>query len=247
MTDPSCEAFQATVAELALGVADGRERSELLAHAAHCAECRHELLALGEAADRLLDLIPPAEPPAGFESRILASVRSATGPSGSAQPSADPGPAEERPSTALAARTTAKTVWYGRAPLRSAAAVAAALALVAGGWLARSATDTKSAGQGSALASAVLERGHSRVGRVIVTTGAHPWVAVAVGVPVGDRTVVCKLRLRNGAKVNVGTFAMTGDYGYWATTIPATASPVTGAEIDTPTGQVLAEGTLSAS
>ena len=71
MDDMSCDEFAEVAAELALGVLTGRERARALAHLDGCESCREQVRELSMAGDELLALLPPAEPPAGFESRVL--------------------------------------------------------------------------------------------------------------------------------------------------------------------------------
>jgi hypothetical protein len=71
---PECEQARALVAELALGVASGDERAHALSHLSGCAECRRELAGATEIVDGLLLLAPEKEPPAGFESAVLARI-----------------------------------------------------------------------------------------------------------------------------------------------------------------------------
>jgi hypothetical protein len=74
MAEMSCEVSQSLIPEIALGVLHGRERAEALAHIEHCPACQHELLLMGDLADRLVELTPSAEPPVGFETRVLAAL-----------------------------------------------------------------------------------------------------------------------------------------------------------------------------
>jgi hypothetical protein len=67
----TCAQLHDCGAELALGVLPGRERAAAVAHLQHCAECRAYIRDLSPMADGLLDLVPAAEPPPGFESRVL--------------------------------------------------------------------------------------------------------------------------------------------------------------------------------
>ena len=64
------ETWQA-LPELALGIADGKERAAAVEHLAACPDCRHELEELSAIADGLLALVPEREPPPGFEDRVL--------------------------------------------------------------------------------------------------------------------------------------------------------------------------------
>ena len=67
-----CQQFDERADDLALGLVDEPERSQLLAHAAGCTACQALLDGLGTVVDRLLLTAPQVEPPAGFESRALA-------------------------------------------------------------------------------------------------------------------------------------------------------------------------------
>jgi anti-sigma-K factor RskA len=69
--DMSCDEFAEVAAEFALGVLTGRERAAALAHLNGCESCREQVRELTMVGDELLALLPPAEPPAGFESRVL--------------------------------------------------------------------------------------------------------------------------------------------------------------------------------
>lgn len=72
----SCAAFDDAVDELAAGIVSEPRRSALLAHAAVCPICGARLRELADVADRLLLLVAPAEPPVGFESRVLDRIDS---------------------------------------------------------------------------------------------------------------------------------------------------------------------------
>lgn len=57
--------------ELVLGLVSGTERSAALAHVLACGRCRALVEDLSRSVDSLLLLAPRAEPPEGFESRVL--------------------------------------------------------------------------------------------------------------------------------------------------------------------------------
>jgi hypothetical protein len=69
-----CEHARDLAAEIALGIADGEERSEALRHLSACGECRRIVEELSQVADELLVLAPVQEPPAGFESRVVEAM-----------------------------------------------------------------------------------------------------------------------------------------------------------------------------
>jgi putative zinc finger protein len=66
-----CEEVRELAADVALGIADGEQRAEVLRHISTCGECRRFVEELSEVTDELLMLAPVQEPPAGFESRVV--------------------------------------------------------------------------------------------------------------------------------------------------------------------------------
>jgi Putative zinc-finger len=72
MTNRSeCAEVRLMLPELALGTVSGQDRARALKHLAGCPECRRELSSLSDVGDELLLLAPSAEPPVGFESRLM--------------------------------------------------------------------------------------------------------------------------------------------------------------------------------
>jgi hypothetical protein len=67
----TCAELADVATELALGVLTGRERAAALAHLDSCEACREEVRQLMATNEQMLALLPPAEPPAGFETRVL--------------------------------------------------------------------------------------------------------------------------------------------------------------------------------
>lgn len=74
MTDLTCVEVQESAAEFALDILDPRERAAIAAHLLRCPLCREEVTEMQAAADQLLALVPPTEPPPGFEQRVLDRV-----------------------------------------------------------------------------------------------------------------------------------------------------------------------------
>jgi hypothetical protein len=263
MTEMSCEEFAAQSAELALGILDGRERSDALAHLEHCPVCRQELLLMSDLADGLVELTPTAEPPAGFESRVLASLsreaqarsqqagQAAPGqsPPGQAAPGQSP-PGQARPTplpfgvdAAADRRRRPRPRQRQRQRPRpltilSAAAVAALFAL--GGWAVghSGASHTPSVG-GNRVITADFVRGQHDVGDVIATTGAHPWISVAIAAK-GETSVICQVWEGKGTTVTIGTFTLNDGYGYWSAAIPKSHKPITGAQLLDAQGHTIA-------
>lgn len=77
MSTFDCAAVDEHAAEHALGLLDGEERAAVLAHLEVCPRCRSAVGALADAADATLTVAPEAEPPAGFEERVLAATGAA--------------------------------------------------------------------------------------------------------------------------------------------------------------------------
>jgi hypothetical protein len=67
----TCAEMSDVAAELALGVLTGRERAVAIAHLDACDACREHVRQLMATGEQLRELLPPAEPPAGFETRVL--------------------------------------------------------------------------------------------------------------------------------------------------------------------------------
>ena len=73
MSTESCpDPVRELLTEAALGLLAEPERSEVLAHAERCPSCGRALGELVQVGDRLVGLAPEAEPPPGFEQRVLA-------------------------------------------------------------------------------------------------------------------------------------------------------------------------------
>ena len=67
----TCAEVRELAPELALGILGGAERAEVVLHVNGCARCQAHVVDLTEAADVIPQLVPEAEPPAGFEARVL--------------------------------------------------------------------------------------------------------------------------------------------------------------------------------
>ncbi|MFJ8015761.1 hypothetical protein [Streptomyces sp. NPDC096339] len=222
MSGMSCERLRELGAELALGVLPGRERALAIAHLDHCAGCREHVERLTLAGDGLLALLPGAEPPVGFETRVTNRLYPARS-------------APRRP--------------YPHLPRRAwLAAAAAALALAAGfgGWAVGTAFDdtrapASQAREDSGLLQAALVADGQEVGRVYAHPGPPGWVYMSVDLegPAG-RTVHCRLLHSDGTTVDVGSFPLKGGYGYWGAPAPVFPDTVTGAQLLAADGSVLA-------
>jgi hypothetical protein len=67
----TCAQVRELAPELALGILSGAERAEVVFHVNGCARCQAVVSEMTEVADTIPQLVPEAEPPAGFEARVL--------------------------------------------------------------------------------------------------------------------------------------------------------------------------------
>ncbi len=70
-----CAEAQDLAPEYGLGTLAPDQRGRMAAHLLRCPECRAEVEDFGRLGDALLQLIPAAEPPLGFDQRVLVAVQ----------------------------------------------------------------------------------------------------------------------------------------------------------------------------
>ncbi len=161
MSEPSrCQAVEVVAPDLALGLLAGPERSATLAHLERCERCRAHVDELSRAVDALLELAPGAEPPGGFECRVLDTIAGIA-------PSTPRAPEHPRGRVRRRARI-------------AAASVAAAVVVAAGAaGLVRSGADGGS--PSDEIVTAVMRTPDGRdVGEVYARDGDPSWVFVSV-------------------------------------------------------------------
>jgi Putative zinc-finger len=220
----SCERTRDLAPELALGLLDGEQRAHALRHLAECPECRREVEQLTAVADELLMLAPEREPPAGFESRVLARLQ--------------PPPAVARPRR------------WRRRVLAPVAAAGAAAALATGVVLQVPSDDrrladhyraTLAAGHGSSFEAARLRApGAVPAGVVYAYRGTTSWMFAAVyrnhlGVPYRAELVT-----RSGRRVALPAFRLDPRTGTGGEAIPVDLDTVASVRLIGPSpGDVL--------
>ena len=84
--DMTCAHVHDVAAELALGALTGRERAIAIAHLERCRVCREDVRQLMATGGQLLELLPHATPPAGFETRVLERLGMPASPEGQSEP-----------------------------------------------------------------------------------------------------------------------------------------------------------------
>jgi hypothetical protein len=177
-------------AELALGVASGIERARALQHMETCTRCRREVAGLGEVADELLLLVPTREPPAGFESRVLARFT---------PPARRPRPWRRivglAAAVVLAAAIAGGSVWWmGRSDRQAAALFNAALERAGGQYF------------GTEI---LHEADGDRAGHVFVYAGETSWIFTVLSDPPAELRFAVEVRTRVGERLEVGALDIT--------------------------------------
>ena len=117
--------------------------------------------------------------------------------------------------------------------------------IVAGlsGWNLHPATSTPLS------SAALLTASHQTVGKIYFYDSGSQWLYMSVNIGsgsgvAGNSTVVCQVEGPDGHVTTIGSFQLTGGYGYWGSPDPATNGPLTGARLVTTTGAVLATATF---
>jgi hypothetical protein len=206
MTDSRrCSQVRDLAVEVALGVATVEDRVLVLGHATTCADCRTHLAELSTLVDDLLTLVPPAEPPTGFESAVLARY--------------------DEGATAGPARQLGRRRVFG---------LAAALLLVASGsggaayWsggddrqLADGLRDTLRTANGQYfVAFGLRDLGGTQRGAVFAYQGNQPWLFITVDEPLPPGRYSVELVLRDGSTRRLVTGLDLSRSRGWGAPIP---------------------------
>lgn len=75
MTDLTCHQVEEAATEYALGILPADEARGVSTHILRCPACRQEVEDIRQTGDQLLDLVPDAEPPVGFDQRLLSALQ----------------------------------------------------------------------------------------------------------------------------------------------------------------------------
>jgi len=220
--DLTCAEAAELVPELALGVLSGQERDDALRHIEACAECRLELEAFSRIGDDLLRVAPAAEPPSGFEDRVLERI------------------VRPRPAT------------RSRRWMVAAAAVAALVVGVASTYaigahdrhLAHEYGEVLGTLHGTSLRSAVLRDVRGTVDGQAVAYEGHPsWVFVAVehGTADGDTTI----RLVGSSVRSVRGLRLARGHGALGTVVAGDVTDVRSIEVVDASGRMLLRAVFS--
>jgi len=222
--DLTCAAAQDMLPDLALGTLSGDDRARVLDHLGTCAACATEAAELTHVIDEVVaHLAPRADPPAGFESRVLARI-------------------------AAPSRTTP---WWRR-PVGLVAAVAIAVAGTTTGLYLANRGSSRLGGEyvrslqaigGKELRAAPLtQRGHTW-GEAFVYEGKASWVFVSMSwdVPDGEYRVV--LDRSDGPSAPVASLRLVHGQGSAGTTVGDTRT-VTAVRVLDASGRTLCTAAL---
>ena len=209
----SHDEYKADLAEHTLGILDGRARAELLAHVEGCEECTAEMAELTATVDALLHVPAGAEPPVGFESRVIERIRASH--------------------PAVNGRRRASPAWL------SAAAAVVVLAFGVGWTLDHVTTSSPVQVVGTMEQRSLQAAGHD-VGLVYAYTGQPSWMFVTVNAPTAPDLVRCVVITKSGQRDFVGTFTLVGGKGDWGTPLPVSISSVRSIELTTASGTLVA-------
>lgn len=217
-----CALIRDELPEFALGVLSGPGREIVIDHLSNCSACSAEAEAMVRATDLLFRLAPEADPPPGFEVRLL-----------------------ERHEQSLRSRA-ARNRRDGRRVRTVLAATAAALALLAGVGIGMLVSGTGPSRSGAvAMRSAELASDGHDVGNVVVESGHPAWLFMTVDYGSWSGRVSCIVTMRGGSRMSVGSFMILDGYGGWAAPLPVPARMVTGARLEAASGKPLAHASLN--
>jgi len=225
MTEPTqhsvnCSEIEPDLVEFALGTSSGRSRSRVVSHLSTCSKCTTEIETLTAVADAMLELTPDAEPPLGFEHRLLERLH------------AEP----------IRSRRRDHSVMFAVA---AAFALIAVLALTVGGATPWHSTNSSRTTSGKIVNARLVSQGRD-VGQVFVTAGSPAWIYMTFDDSTHSGPAWCRVTLQNGRVVTAGQFSLVRGYGAWAAQVHTAGSRIVTAQVIGASGTVLATAHLSA-
>lgn len=266
LNDMTCAELADVAAELALGVLTGRERAVAVAHLDRCDGCREYVRQLMATGEQLVELLPSAEPPAGFETRVLArlglpapakeepredtypqliSRRDSAARRGPGRSGTRPG--ADRPGAPPSGPSGPRRPGRMRRVLASVAVGFAVIAAGLGGWSIGAGTAPAATSAAEPLTSAsLLSSTHREVGDIFLYNGtSQQWVYMSVDMGVGNESVTCQLVGKDGQVSTLGSFRLADGYGSWGSPDPGDLGTLQGARLVDNHGAVLATATFA--
>jgi hypothetical protein len=266
MAEPSCGECRESIAEFALNILTGRELANLQDHLERCADCRDRAAALAVTADRLVELLPAAEPPAGFSHRVADTLRAST-------LRATPKPAD--PLAAPALRVSLAPLTSTRGPLvqptndqpnrasKTTRPLATALPILTAmiitlagtsGWVWHHSSDhhlptptptmTEPPGTIRNVVYVPLT-GHTHpVGQLYLYPGTPSWIYLQINNTENprDETLNCVIIRPDGTSIPLGTMTLHKGRGHWGGPTQLTPDKLAATKLITPSGDTVATG-----
>jgi hypothetical protein len=221
----SCASLAQDMHELALGILTGRERAVALDHLDRCPRCRAEVDRLSLAADSILQMTAPSEPPVGFELQLFEHLGLRPTPR---KPLIGRRVSSGREAARRAVHGEGRWGVFRRRPLIVFAAAVAAVTLAFGGGILAGTTSTpahqtRAAENGPGVYWGPLHAGGHKTGRFVLIDSSHanPWLYMSIHDADASGTATCQVLLANNKVVTAGTFWLDRGYGSWGVRLPA--------------------------
>jgi hypothetical protein len=205
-SEAHCDDVRELLPDLALGIADGEDRSRALEHVATCADCGRELGLLSAVADGLLELAPAHEPPAGFEVRVLGAL----------------------PHSGRRRRSLRRPFAFAAAAFAAAAVTAGAMVWSTQGdrGLADHYRSVLAEAHGSYFAATRLrDSAGAEGGTLFLYDGAPSWLVITVRPPYARSVERAEVQTRDGRRVTLAWFGL--DEGTWGGAVPVQLDAIT--------------------
>ncbi len=216
----TCAQMQELAPDFVLGMTSAQQRAAALQHLRSCVDCRRDVRGLSETAEDVLLLAPSAEPPPGFETRVLDAV-------------ARPHPSQSSPSQRRCQRAA-----YPRAVLLAAAAVvlivavgtSVVLIVAVGTSVVLGRRVVPDPGAPAVLASntmmaAVADPAGHEVGAALLVAGPRPFLTVSL-TPVPAQAYRVMIDRVDGGSEQVGVAPAVGTVLTWQRMLPLPYSTV---------------------
>lgn len=213
MSELSCQQCYQIAAELALDVLPGRERGNALRHLNNCPRCRSSVRALAGTADQLIELVPEASPPDGFERRVVAALTTSSRP---------PRRWPARAAALLGGLALITSGWLA---------------------FSRPTQPTQAPSTGIQLVRYAPVVGQDQeLGRAFFYPGDPPWIYLSLAARSGPAgtTVSCEAVRQDGATSSLGTLPLDHGDARWTVPTPAKPDPVVAARLVDQTGHTVA-------
>jgi len=206
----TCAQMQELAPDFVLGMTSAQQRAAALQHLRSCVDCRRDVRGLSETAEDVLLLAPSAEPPPGFETRVLDAV-------------ARPDPSQSSPSQRRRQRAA-----YPRAVLLAAAAVVLIVAVGTSVVLGRRVVPDPGAPAvlaSNTLMAAVADPAGHEAGAALLVAGPRPFLTVSL-TPVPAQAYRVMIDRVDGGSEQVGVAPAVGTVLTWQRMLPLPYSTV---------------------